>query len=242
MIMDEPVSSAIFKKLVTFFLWATVSLCVVGWGLKLWPLMTSSPLSISAQSAQLSQAQSATSASNSSTQLSTDSSVGTLLGAETKVQQKAPDLALARLGLVGVIQTGDREGVALISLDAQTPKPYRVGAKVGDTLILVSIEAKSATFKVAGDDSTSNFNGVSTNPPTSSPVLRLELPQKMGLQTQVSPKSASLNRDNPSSISNAPSATNMGGGTDSVTTSLPGLVAGPGPGPGSSARSGIKNQ
>ncbi len=252
MTMDEPVSSDILKKLVTFILWAIVSLSVVGWGLKLWPLMTSRPLSISAQSAQMSQANGEISTPNSSSQLSTGPSVGTLLGAETKVQQKAPDLALARLGLVGVIQSGDGQGVALISLDAQTPKPYRVGAVVGDSLILVSVDAKSVNFKVAGDDSSSNVP--STTASTSSPLLRLELPKKMGLQAQISPKSGGLNSESKSGISNTPSATNMGGGAESANTSnassaasaanpsIPGLVAGPGPGPGPSARSGPKNQ
>ena len=157
MTVDEPITSAFFTKLTTFTLWAIVSLSVAGWGLKLWPIINTAPLSISAQSAQSAVFESQ--GANASGALSP--SVGTLLGAENKTLQKAPDMALARLSLVGLIQTGDDQGVALISIDGQTPKPYRIGSKVGDSLVLSSVEEKGVSFQAG---------------------LRLELPKKYAAQ------------------------------------------------------------
>ena len=168
MTIDEPVSSAFFTKLATFFLWALVSLSAVGWGLRIWPLVNSSSLDLSAQSAQ--------SVQNADAQglkgrADFDLSVGTLLGAESKVMQTAHDLALSRLALVGLIKTGEGKGVALISLDAQNPKPYRIGSKVGDSLILSSVEERGVSFKLVGDSAATDPNSSQLT------SLRLDLPK-----------------------------------------------------------------
>ena len=115
-------------------------------------------------------------------------SIGSLLGAEIKTQQKAPDLALARLSLVGVLRTGEGQGVALISVDSQTPKPYKIGSKVGDSLVLSSVEDKSAYFKALGDP-------LGPTDSTTNPGLRLDLPKKSAIQQGLPPKSVQANRD-----------------------------------------------
>ena len=201
MTIDEPGSSAFFTKFTTFLLWAVVSLSAVGWTLRLWPIMNPSSPAVSAQSMQVAQNLQAQSLRDRSNRAS---SVGTLLGAESKALQSAPDLALARLALVGVIQTGEGQGVALISVDAQNPKPYRIGSKVGDALILSSVEERSVSFKLVGDNSALDSNSARST------SMRLDLPKtnRNGTVTggSSSPSPANLTSSNTTST-NSPSAT-----------------------------------
>ena len=52
----------------------------------------------------------------------------------------------AKYKLMGVIAQGQHGGSALIAIDGQTAKPYRVGEPVGDGLVLQSIKPRSATL------------------------------------------------------------------------------------------------
>jgi len=199
MTIDETApGSALTAKIVTFLLWALVSLTAVGWGLRFWPLISAQPLSLSAQSVQAGQSQ------GLNTNTSYSASIGSLLGAEGKSQQKAPDLALARLSLVGVLQTGEGQGVALIAVDSQTPKPYKIGSKVGDSLVLSRVEDKSVYFKTVGDtlgpaDTTTNTG------------LRLDLPRKNAIQQAPPLKSVQPNRDGTLNLPTS-GATSVGNG------------------------------
>ena len=174
MTFDESNSSRFLTKFATFARWSIVCVTTVGLGLKLWPLMNSSPFAASSQTGGVNDLLGT--APNTSINSSANSSIGTLLGAQSKVLQNAPDLALTRLGLAGVLQSSDGQGVALISLDSQTPKPYRIGAKVGDSLILSSVEERGVSFKLVGEGS-----GLDSTTPLST-NLRLELPRKNGVQ------------------------------------------------------------
>ncbi|PUE18131.1 hypothetical protein B9Z38_03525 [Limnohabitans sp. MMS-10A-160] len=49
-----------------------------------------------------------------------------------------------RVQLVGVIASLSGQGSALIALDGQAPKPYRVGQAVGEGLVLQSLSPKRA--------------------------------------------------------------------------------------------------
>ncbi len=49
-----------------------------------------------------------------------------------------------RIQLVGVIASMSGQGSALIAMDGQPPKPYRVGQAVGEGLVLQSLSPKRA--------------------------------------------------------------------------------------------------
>ena len=154
------------QRITTFVLSVCAALSVVGWGLKLWPYSESSQPSVSAvampQFGAGPNSSISGSAGSSSLQVS---QVASFLGAQPKVQQKAPDMALSRLSLSGLIHVGESDGVALISIDAQPPKPYRVGAKVGDTLVLSGVNDRGVSLRLYGASNEGEF--------------RLELPKPM---------------------------------------------------------------
>jgi general secretion pathway protein C len=63
----------------------------------------------------------------------------------------APDaqgdaLASSRFSLVGVLAQGGAAGAALIAVDGLRPKPFAVGAKVGDVWVLHSVKARQAVL------------------------------------------------------------------------------------------------
>ena len=51
-----------------------------------------------------------------------------------------------RLVLMGVIANGSRGGAALISIDGKPARPYRVGARVEDALLLQSVAPRRAVL------------------------------------------------------------------------------------------------
>lgn len=57
-----------------------------------------------------------------------------------------PTASAARYKLVGVVAEGHRGGYALIAINDQPARPYRVGASVDDTLVLHSVAARSAAL------------------------------------------------------------------------------------------------
>ncbi len=88
-----------------------------------------------------------------------------LLGAaatasDTATAPAAPD-ASSRFRLMGVVALGAGKGVALLSIDGQAARPYRVGSQLEAGWVLQSVQARS----------------VALGPDASGPVgLRLELP------------------------------------------------------------------
>lgn len=60
--------------------------------------------------------------------------------------QAAVVVAAAQFKLVGVVAEGGRGGYALIAINDQPARPYRVGAPVSDTLVLQSVAARSAAL------------------------------------------------------------------------------------------------
>ena len=68
-------------------------------------------------------------------------------GAETarlSVPAELPTAGAARYNLVGAVTEGSQGGYALIVINDQPARPYRVGAPVDDTLVLHSVAARSA--------------------------------------------------------------------------------------------------
>ena len=73
--------------------------------------------------------------------------VGHLLGVvdSTAVVAATPDAA-SRFVLLGVIADTDGQGAALIAVDGKPARPFRVGAKLGDSYVLQSVGARVATL------------------------------------------------------------------------------------------------
>ena len=61
-------------------------------------------------------------------------------------QNATPAMASSQFKLVGVVTERGRDGYALIAINGQPAKPYRVGTPVGDTLVLHSVTARSAAL------------------------------------------------------------------------------------------------
>lgn len=52
----------------------------------------------------------------------------------------------ARLQLVGVVADRSQRGAALIAVDGKPPKPFRVGVRVDEGLVLQSVQARKAVL------------------------------------------------------------------------------------------------
>lgn len=58
----------------------------------------------------------------------------------------APTPTASQFKLLGVVAERGQRGYALIAIDDQPAKPYRVGASVSDMLVLHSVAARSAAL------------------------------------------------------------------------------------------------
>ena len=119
----------------TLLVWVAVAYTAVGWVLRDSP--SSEPASSEA------------SASTSSQDIDT-AAVARALGAQPQVAVAAPTLA-SRLQLVGVLNGDANSGVALISVDGKTAKPFRVGKTVTDGLVVQSTQAKRVNLGASVD-------------------------------------------------------------------------------------------
>lgn len=124
-------------RIAAFLVWALVAACAVYWAMRL--LAAPAPLPASVQPVSLSGA------------LKGD--IARLFASPaTPALDTAPvEPALAsRFKLVGVLAPKDAErgrgqGIALIAVDGKPPRPYRVGASLGDSLVLQAVAARGAT-------------------------------------------------------------------------------------------------
>lgn len=114
----------------TLLVWAAVAYTAVGWVLRDSP--TSEPAS------------SVASAPTSTQDIDT-AAVARVLGAQPQAAVAAPTIA-SRLQLVGVLNGNASTGVALISVDGKTAKPFRVGKTVTDGLVVQSTQAKRVSL------------------------------------------------------------------------------------------------
>ena len=87
--------------------------------------------------------------------------VARLLGAGSTVAETAPAVAARRLVLTGVVAGASGAGTALIAVDDDPSRPYRVGRRVREDLWLLSVQARRVQLGPA-------LNGPAT--------LTLELP------------------------------------------------------------------
>lgn len=119
----------------TLLVWAAVAYSAVGWVLR------DSPASEPATSV----ANTPTSSKDIDT-----AAVARVLGAQPQVAVAAPTL-VSRLQLVGVLNGDASTGVALISVDGKTAKPFRVGKTVAEGLVVQSTQAKRVTLGASVD-------------------------------------------------------------------------------------------
>ena len=73
------------------------------------------------------------------------SRVAQLLGASAPTTSASATSATGQFKLLGVIAQGTH-GSALIAIDGASAKPYRVGDKLTDNLVLRSVQARSAAL------------------------------------------------------------------------------------------------
>ncbi len=132
-------SSRVVLVLSTAVVWAVVAYSLVGWVLRDNP--TASGVSASIASEQV-----VTDAPDSQ-------AVARALGAQAQVAQAAPTLA-SRFQLVGVLNGDAATGVALISVDGKTAKPFRIGKQVAEGLVVQSTQAKRVQLGATMDGPT----------------------------------------------------------------------------------------
>jgi general secretion pathway protein C len=133
-------------RLMTLVVWALAAAAAVAWGLKLF--VNPTPVPAGAQVA------------DTTPVLQAD--LTRLLGADPAPPAAAAEEAApppdARFTLLGVVaprqgaatRTGPREGVALIAIDGQTPRAYRVGARIEGDTVLQSVHARGAELGPRG--------------------------------------------------------------------------------------------
>ncbi len=138
--MQTILHSIWWPRLATFALAALAAGSVAFWALK-WP--ASSLLSV-------------TTATGASDFAPTDAPVlARALGASAAVGgaviAAAPANLAGRMTLVGIVANAKNGGAALISLDGKPARPYRVGARVDDGLVLQSVAPRRALLASGPD-------------------------------------------------------------------------------------------
>ena len=119
--------------MLTFALAAAAAASVVAWALKVQSLRVQVPVPA---------------ASLVETTAVDSAAVGKALGAVALAPQAAvaPALASSRFVLAGVAAGRSQQGAALIAVDGKPPKPFEVGAVVGDEWRLRAVTGRQATL------------------------------------------------------------------------------------------------
>lgn len=134
----------------TFVLWAAAAASAIAWGLKLGNPSAQGPVAVPAVRPPLA---------------ADPASVARLLG---QVQGSGPAAPAApplssRFSLVGVVADRSKQGAALIAVDGRPAKPFRVGSRVDEGLLLQSVQSRRAVLAATPDGPA---------------VVTLELPQQ----------------------------------------------------------------
>lgn len=137
---------------VTFFVWAAVAASAVYWGMKLAGSNPSVPR-VPAATRQPAPADPV--------------AVARLLGASgaAAAPAAAQPAAVSRFNLLGIVADKSQHGAALIAVDGKPAKPYRVGASIDESLVLQSVQPRSAVLAASMEGP---------------PVVTLELPRPPG--------------------------------------------------------------
>ena len=114
----------------TLLVWVAVGLCAAYWAFK---FVTTKPVE-------------ATAALATPAVVVDTKAVAKLLGATDNIAAKSVSAPTVKLALFGLATTVTGQGVALIATEDKPAKPYRVGAKVTDDLVLKSISKVDAVL------------------------------------------------------------------------------------------------
>ena len=114
----------------TLLVWVAVGLCAAYWAFK---FVTTKPVE-------------ATAAMAAPAVVVDTKAVAKLLGATDNTAAKSVSAPSVKLALFGLATTVTGQGVALIATEDKPAKPYRVGAKVTDDLVLKSISKVDAVL------------------------------------------------------------------------------------------------
>ena len=130
--------------------------------------------------------------------------VARLLGAVPAVNAATvtPEAA-SRFALSGVVAYGTTRGAALISIDGKSPRPWRVGAQLGDGFVLQSVGPRSATLGASVD---------------AAPAFTLRLPVREPID---------LSRPSSSSSPSMGTGMSIGPGSMPMPATLPPVIAPP---------------
>ena len=198
-IHDSNGSNTWTLRLFTFLVWAAVGLCAAYWAFK---FVTTKPVE-------------ATAAIATPAVVVDTKAIAKLLGAS---DNPAPGIIAApkvKLSLFGLATTSSGHGVALIATEDKPAKPYRVGAKVTDDLVLKSISKVDAVL------------AASMSAPDGQ---KLSLPERKPATTMASPKSPPDKPQMPNMATSANAANGMANPPFNPTTNLPDKTIFPSPG------------
>ena len=118
-------------RLLTLLVWGLAAASVAYWGLRL--------MSASAGGAPVSVARAALSQADAT-------AVARVLGATAQVVATAGVATVNRYVLTGVVADRRQGGAALIAVNGQPPKPFRVGAEVEPGVVLTSVGPRRAVL------------------------------------------------------------------------------------------------
>ncbi|MET0311420.1 MAG: type II secretion system protein N [Burkholderiaceae bacterium] len=118
-------------RLTTLVAWALAAASAVYWGMK-W--FSPPPRPVAA-------------AVSAVTGIQADAqAVSRLLGAVQAAAAPVAASVASRFSLLGVVAGASQGGAALIAVDGKPAKPFRVGSRIDDTLMLQSVSARSAVL------------------------------------------------------------------------------------------------
>ncbi|MEQ1535644.1 MAG: type II secretion system protein N, partial [Burkholderiaceae bacterium] len=118
-------------RLFTFMVWAAVGLCAAYWAFK---FVTTTPVE-------------ATAAMVKPAVVVDTKAIAKLLGATDSIaMQSVNSSSKVKLSLFGLATSPSGQGIALIAIEDKPAKPYQVGAKVTDDLVLKSISKVDAVL------------------------------------------------------------------------------------------------
>jgi general secretion pathway protein C len=136
--MRQPHSIRLARPLATFSLWALALGSAAFWGLRLSAPSVGAPYPPAAAS---------------STGAPDALALGRVLGVQPDAGAPSAPPAAGRFALVGVLAGSSHAGAALIAVDGQPAKPYRVGSTVVSGYVLQSVAPRRAVLGAGTADS-----------------------------------------------------------------------------------------